>query len=150
MKRETFCKFDFFEKNGIVKEYFFQNSKKYAKGFQLFLKKLNSILRDLYEYLFLKFQPKILLLNDQVIYYQRQHAYCNILMGRIAAGVCFEIVTVIALNHPVSAAGNLLQKPKNSRFWKNILLKQAFFVVNRHFWGKKTDITKTGIFRHKF
>ena len=61
MKRETFCKKnDFFEKNGIVKEYFFQNSKNYAKGFQIFFlkKTVNSILKDLYEYLFLKIPAK--------------------------------------------------------------------------------------------
>ena len=71
-------------------------------------------------------------------------------MGRIAAGVCFEIVTVIALHHPVSAAGSSLQRPKKTRVFektfyenkpfssltaifekkKQILQKQAFFDIN--------------------
>ena len=45
----------FLKKNWRVKESFFQNSKKIAKGFQHFLKKtVKSILNDLYEHLNLK------------------------------------------------------------------------------------------------
>ena len=40
-KIDAFCKkTTFLKQNGVVKEYFFQNSKKLCKGFQLFLKKL--------------------------------------------------------------------------------------------------------------
>ena len=60
MKKETFCKKnDFFEKKWDSKKIFFQNSKKLCKMFSTFLKKIvNSILKDLYEYLFLKIPAK--------------------------------------------------------------------------------------------
>ena len=130
MKRETFCKKKLFWKKWDSKRIFFSKQLKIMqKVFNFILKKtVNSILKDLYEYLFLKIPAKkILLLNDQVIYYQRQHAYCNILMGRIAAGVCFEIITVIALHHPVSAAGSSSQKPKIPAFLKKHFMKTGLF-----------------------
>ena len=48
---------------------------------------------------------------------------------KIAAGVCCKIITVIALHHPVSGAGCVLQKPKKTRVFE------------------KTDITKRSLFR---
>ena len=67
-------------------------------------------------------------------------------MGRIAAGVCFEIITVIAFHHPVSAAGSLLQKPKKPRVFEKTSYENKLFSSLTAIFEKKTDITKTGIF----
>ena len=86
------------------------------KVFNFLEKIVNSIINDLYEYLYQKKIARNSSLKRPVFYYQRQHAFCNILVDKNAAGVRFKIITVIALHHPVSGAGSVLQKQKKPCF----------------------------------
>ena len=67
--------------------------------------------------------------------------------GKIAAGVCCKIIIAIALHHPVSAAGSVLQNQEKIRvFEKNRYYKNKTFSSLTASFEEKTDITKKIIF----
>ena len=87
------------------------------KVFNFFLEKtVISVLKDLYEYLFLKIPAKNSSYKLQGNLLSKAARLLRYSDGKNCCWSLFEIITVIALHHPVSAAGNSLQKPKNPRF----------------------------------
>ena len=67
-----------------------------------------------------------------------QGTYCNFLVGKIAAGVCCEIINAIALHHqqhseqPIQSSSreSIAEAKKPASLKKQILQKQEFFDLN--------------------
>ena len=140
MKKETFCKKkDFFEKNGIEKEYFFKTVKNYAKCFQLFFKnckfytwKLNSTKivnsTKMYEYLFLKIPAK----NSSFKWSGNLLSKAaRLLQYSDGKNCCWSLLRNYHCNRfassSISCREFIVEAKKKPRFWKKHFMKTSLF-----------------------